>query len=134
MFVSGSTPNVNSIGEPFARHSEDKPATYGEMIVEKIHGIGEKLLGHHRSDSDCSTRGKTGEKHKISITFWKLVWFFFISFAFHQTKNNKICSMSQKCPKQFMNTFSVFGPPNCNYSLILLISKYIEKQSLTLLF
>ncbi|CAH0550735.1 unnamed protein product [Brassicogethes aeneus] len=29
------------------------------MLVEKIHGFSEKLLGHHRSDSDCSTRGKT---------------------------------------------------------------------------
>lgn len=59
--ISGSTPNVNSIGEVQTRHLEEKTVTYGEMIVEKIHGIGEKLLGHHRSDSDCSTRGKTGK-------------------------------------------------------------------------
>lgn len=62
MFSAGSPTNVNSIGEGQTKHPEDKPATYGEMIVEKIHGIGEKLLGHHRSDSDCSTRGKTGKK------------------------------------------------------------------------
>lgn len=55
---AGSPTNV---GEVQTKHPEDKPATYGEMIVEKIHGIGEKLLGHHRSDSDCSTRGKTGK-------------------------------------------------------------------------
>lgn len=61
ILFSGSTPNVNSIGDIQMRHMEEKPATYGEMIVEKIHGIGEKLLGHHRSDSDCSTRGKTGK-------------------------------------------------------------------------
>lgn len=61
LFYSGSPTNVNSVGEIQIKHPEDKPATYGEMIVEKIHGIGEKLLGHHRSDSDCSTRGKTGK-------------------------------------------------------------------------
>lgn len=49
---------MNSTGEP--QKQEERTATYGEMLVEKIHGIGEKLLGHHRSDSDCSTRGKTG--------------------------------------------------------------------------
>ncbi|KAJ8947322.1 hypothetical protein NQ314_008645 [Rhamnusium bicolor] len=37
----------------------------GEMLVEKIHGLGEKLLGHHRSDSDCSTRGKTEVRHIV---------------------------------------------------------------------
>lgn len=41
----------------------DKVATYGEIIVEKIHGISEKLLGHHRSDSDTSARAKTGLCH-----------------------------------------------------------------------
>ncbi|XP_072378619.1 diacylglycerol kinase 1 isoform X2 [Diabrotica undecimpunctata] len=60
----GSTPNVNSIGDP-PKHTEEKATTYGEMLVEKIHGIGEKLLGHHRSDSDCSTRGKTGTVHPM---------------------------------------------------------------------
>ncbi|CAG9829310.1 unnamed protein product [Diabrotica balteata] len=64
MYRSSSTPNVNSIGDP-PKHSEEKAATYGEMLVEKIHGIGEKLLGHHRSDSDCSTRGKTGTVHPM---------------------------------------------------------------------
>lgn len=52
------------MGEPIENknlNSGEKTTTYGEMLVEKIHGIGEKLLGHHRSDSDCSTRGKTGE-------------------------------------------------------------------------
>lgn len=69
IIILGSTPNVNSIGEPLLKHSEDKPATYGEMLVEKIHGFGEKLLGHHRSDSDCSTRGKTGKNLKtLSLT------------------------------------------------------------------
>ncbi|KYB26618.1 Eye-specific diacylglycerol kinase-like Protein [Tribolium castaneum] len=64
----GSTPNVNSIGEPIETKSQlssEKPTTYGEMLVEKIHGFGEKLLGHHRSDSDCSTRGKTGTVHPM---------------------------------------------------------------------
>ncbi|XP_063918612.1 diacylglycerol kinase 1 isoform X1 [Zophobas morio] len=65
----GSTPNVNSVGEPIESKSllpsGEKTATYGEMLVEKIHGFGEKLLGHHRSDSDCSTRGKTGTVHPM---------------------------------------------------------------------
>ncbi|KAJ8925345.1 hypothetical protein NQ315_009175, partial [Exocentrus adspersus] len=61
----GSTPNVNSIGEVEKCHTNDKPATYGEILVEKIHGLGEKLLGHHRSDSDCSTRGKTEVRHIV---------------------------------------------------------------------
>lgn len=52
---------MNSVGEMEKCHPNEKPATYGEMLVEKIHGLGEKLLGHHRSDSDCSTRGKTGD-------------------------------------------------------------------------
>lgn len=60
---SGSTPNVNAVGEVTEKLTGggDKVATYGEIIVEKIHGIGEKLLGHHRSDSDTSTRAKTGK-------------------------------------------------------------------------
>ncbi|XP_049826476.1 diacylglycerol kinase 1 isoform X2 [Aethina tumida] len=63
----GSTPNVNSVGEPLDKTLllGEKPATYGEILVEKIHGIGEKLLGHHRSDSDCSTRGKTEVRHIV---------------------------------------------------------------------
>lgn len=65
LFVSGSAPNVNSICEIVDRNScVEKASTYGEMLVEKIHGIHEKLMGHHRSDSDCSTRaGKTGRYH-----------------------------------------------------------------------
>ncbi|CAH2017696.1 unnamed protein product [Acanthoscelides obtectus] len=63
--IEGSTPNVNSIGETNLRHTEDKPATYGEMLVEKIQGFSEKFLGHHRSDSDCSARGKTGTVHPM---------------------------------------------------------------------
>nr|CAI5856294.1 unnamed protein product [Callosobruchus analis] len=35
------------------------------MLVEKIQGFSEKLLGHHRSDSDCSARGKTGTVHPM---------------------------------------------------------------------
>ncbi|KAJ8970751.1 hypothetical protein NQ317_016496 [Molorchus minor] len=66
ILLPGSTPNVNSVGEVVDRnHASEKPATYGEILVEKIHGLGEKLLGHHRSDSDCSTRGKTGTVHPM---------------------------------------------------------------------
>ncbi|KAL3288082.1 hypothetical protein HHI36_002533, partial [Cryptolaemus montrouzieri] len=62
-----STPNVNSIGEPGERNvTVDRPSTYSEMIAEKIHDIHEKLMGHHRSDSDCSARtGKTGTVHPM---------------------------------------------------------------------
>ncbi|XP_044745945.1 diacylglycerol kinase 1 [Coccinella septempunctata] len=65
--LKGSTPNMNSICEIMDRNfTIEKPSTYGEMIVEKIHGIHEKLMGHHRSDSDCSTRtGKTGTVHPM---------------------------------------------------------------------
>lgn len=68
----GSTPNVNSCGEPIIeKHiigsSGEKVASYGEIIVEKIHGFGEKLLGHHRSDSDTSSRAKTG---RVLIFFY----------------------------------------------------------------
>lgn len=61
--LTGSSPNVNSTGDVIEKShpsSERTTTNYGELIVEKIHGIGGKLLGHHRSDSDCSTRGKTG--------------------------------------------------------------------------
>lgn len=63
--LAGSTPNVNSCGEPIDKHllekhltSGEKVYSYGEIIVEKIHGFGEKLLGHNRSDSE--TRIKPG--------------------------------------------------------------------------
>lgn len=49
--------------------STEKVATYGEMIAEKFHGFSEKLLGHHRSDSDTSAaRAKTG-KHITSFRY-----------------------------------------------------------------
>lgn len=51
---------VGDTGDKLIAASGEKVATYGEIIVEKIHGIGEKLLGHHRSDSDTSARAKTG--------------------------------------------------------------------------
>lgn len=54
---------MNAVGDPVDKTSmpnTEKVSSYGEIIVEKIHGIGEKLLGHHRSDSDTSTRAKTG--------------------------------------------------------------------------
>ena len=50
----GSTPNVNAIGD--LSGIIEKPKSF----VERIQGLGESLLGHHRSDSDCSTRGKSG--------------------------------------------------------------------------
>lgn len=67
----GSTPNVNSCGEPIEKHlgsSGEKVASYGEIIVEKIHGFGEKLLGHHRSDSDTTNRiNKPGKYSTLLI-------------------------------------------------------------------
>lgn len=69
----GSTPNVNSCGEPIIeKHigsSGEKVASYGEIIVEKIHGLGEKLLGHHRSDSDTSSRAKPGKFRQLLIFY-----------------------------------------------------------------
>ncbi|XP_017774262.1 PREDICTED: diacylglycerol kinase 1 isoform X2 [Nicrophorus vespilloides] len=65
----GSTPNVNSCCEPVDTRnicvSTDKVASYSEMLAEKFHGFSEKLLGHHRSDSDTSTRAKTGTVHPM---------------------------------------------------------------------
>ncbi|XP_071053470.1 diacylglycerol kinase 1 isoform X2 [Onthophagus taurus] len=67
--TKGSTPTVNSCTEPVEKGSghqnPDKPASYSEIIVEKFHGISEKLLGHHRSDSDASGRAKTGTVHPM---------------------------------------------------------------------
>ncbi|XP_065166588.1 diacylglycerol kinase 1 isoform X4 [Atheta coriaria] len=67
---TGSTPNVYSCCEPVDTSkiyvSTEKVATYGEMIAEKFHGFSEKLLGHHRSDSDTSAaRAKTGTVHPM---------------------------------------------------------------------
>ncbi|XP_018332951.1 diacylglycerol kinase 1 isoform X2 [Agrilus planipennis] len=46
--------------------TSEKGSNYGEILVEKIQGIGEKLLGHHRSDSDTSTtRVKSGSVHPM---------------------------------------------------------------------
>lgn len=52
----GSTPNVNTISSEFSTPS-DKPRSF----VERIQGLGESLLGHHKSDCDCSTKGKSGK-------------------------------------------------------------------------
>ncbi|KAF7281832.1 hypothetical protein GWI33_004232 [Rhynchophorus ferrugineus] len=56
--VEGSTPNVNTLTD-FS--CIEKPKSF----VERIQGLGETLLGHHRSDSDCSTRGKSGTVHPM---------------------------------------------------------------------
>jgi hypothetical protein len=66
----GSVPNIatcvidqaalltgSSIGQQTPAH--DRPAN---KLAEKLHGLTEKLhsLGHHRTDSDSSTRTRTG--------------------------------------------------------------------------
>ncbi|KAF5281824.1 hypothetical protein FQA39_LY05038 [Lamprigera yunnana] len=65
---SSSTPNVNAcvdISEKSGGGSGER-TNYGELLVEKFHGISEKLLGHHRSDSDTScTRVKSGTIHPM---------------------------------------------------------------------
>lgn len=91
LLFAGSTPNVNSCGEPIDnKHlvSGEKVASYGEIIVEKIHGFGEKLLGHHRSDSDTSTRAKTGYFLVHVFTKKKLLFRAsnFINFSLKETK------------------------------------------------
>ncbi|XP_030759408.1 diacylglycerol kinase 1 [Sitophilus oryzae] len=55
----GSTPNVNALTD--LSNLTEKPKSF----VERIQGLGESLLGHHRSDSDCSTRGKSGTVHPM---------------------------------------------------------------------
>lgn len=61
----GSTPNVNACGEMVCEKQTTGSSSggYGGLIAEKIHGFTEKLhsFGHHRSDSDTSTRARTGE-------------------------------------------------------------------------
>lgn len=59
----GSTPNVNACGTAaLTQEITEKSNTYSGMIAEKIHGLTEKLhsFGHHRSDSDTSSRIRTG--------------------------------------------------------------------------
>lgn len=50
----GSSPNLNAISE--LSTPNEKPKTF----VERIQGLSETLLGHHKSDCDCSTKGKSG--------------------------------------------------------------------------
>lgn len=75
MFLgSSSTPNVNAcvdISEKSGGGSGERVTNYGEILVEKFHGISEKLLGHHRSDSDTSsTRVKSGiYYHNLNVFF-----------------------------------------------------------------
>ncbi|XP_060523361.1 diacylglycerol kinase 1 isoform X3 [Cylas formicarius] len=72
----GSTPNVNAVGD--LSSIAEKPKSF----VERIQGLGESLLGHHRSDSDCSTRGKTGTVHPmLTITH--------TSYSCHETVGKK---------------------------------------------
>ncbi|XP_060523352.1 diacylglycerol kinase 1 isoform X2 [Cylas formicarius] len=74
--VEGSTPNVNAVGD--LSSIAEKPKSF----VERIQGLGESLLGHHRSDSDCSTRGKTGTVHPmLTITH--------TSYSCHETVGKK---------------------------------------------
>lgn len=54
-----SSSNVNSTGLPGGTSSE---GGHGSSLADKIHGLTEKLqaLGHHRTDSEVSTRARTG--------------------------------------------------------------------------
>ncbi|XP_044739831.1 diacylglycerol kinase 1-like [Chrysoperla carnea] len=64
----GSTPNVNACGTAaLTQEITEKSNTYSGMIAEKIHGLTEKLhsFGHHRSDSDTSSRIRTGSVHPM---------------------------------------------------------------------
>jgi len=55
----GSVPNIATCVIDQATVNTDRPA---HKLAEKLHGLTEKLhsLGHHRSDSDTSTRTRTG--------------------------------------------------------------------------
>ncbi|RWS16390.1 diacylglycerol kinase 1-like protein, partial [Dinothrombium tinctorium] len=58
--LSGSTVLTNA-GDQKKEGSIDKSHT-GTGFAEKLHGLTEKLhqLSHHRSDSDCGSRGRSG--------------------------------------------------------------------------
>jgi hypothetical protein len=62
--IDQATVNTGSAtGQQTPAH--DKPSN---KLAEKLHGLTEKLhsLGHHRSDSDTSTRTRTGTtKHLL---------------------------------------------------------------------
>ncbi|GLV39634.1 Diacyl glycerol kinase [Carabus blaptoides fortunei] len=64
--TKGSTPNVNACGDA-AHEKQSSSGGYGGLIAEKFHGLTEKLhsFGHHRSDSDTSTRARTGSVHPM---------------------------------------------------------------------
>lgn len=58
-----SNSNVNSTGLTSSGVQESHGG--GSSLVDKIHGLTEKLqaLGHHRSDSETSGRARTGDKN-----------------------------------------------------------------------
>lgn len=55
-------------GATYSADINEKSNTYSGMIAEKIHGFTEKLhsFGHHRSDSDTSSRIRPGMKLKYN--------------------------------------------------------------------
>ncbi|XP_061943249.1 diacylglycerol kinase 1 isoform X3 [Apis cerana] len=59
-----SSSNVNSTGLPGGTSSE---GGHGSSLADKIHGLTEKLqaLGHHRTDSEVSTRARTEMRHLV---------------------------------------------------------------------
>lgn len=59
-----SNSNVNSTGLPGGTSTDG----HGSSLADKIHGLTEKLqaLGHHRTESEASTRARTGNCNFIS--------------------------------------------------------------------
>lgn len=59
-----SSSNVNSTGLPCGTSTESHG---GSSLADKIHGLTEKLqaLGHHRTESEASTRARTGSVHPM---------------------------------------------------------------------
>ncbi|KAJ8872303.1 hypothetical protein PR048_025907 [Dryococelus australis] len=72
----GSVPNIATCGvdQSLGAPSVERPTS---RFAEKLHGFTEKLhaLGHHRSDSDTSTRCRTGTAlyctYRLFLSRWR---------------------------------------------------------------
>jgi hypothetical protein len=76
--IDQATVNTGSAtGQQTPAH--EKPTN---KLAEKFHGLTEKLhsLGHHRSDSDTSTRTRTGTTEHISVYYFLFIYLFIRSF------------------------------------------------------